>query len=61
MRPGSRFNENDVEKNTVLVVGGAGYIGSHMVRRLQDQGLALLFLDDLSSGFADAVSGAEHL
>lgn len=48
-----------LKKNTVLVVGGAGYIGSHMVRRLQDQGLALLVLDDLSSGFADAVSGAE--
>ena len=46
------------KKNTVLVVGGAGYIGSHMVRRLQDRGLALLVLDDLSSGFADAVSGA---
>lgn len=47
------------KKNTVLVVGGAGYIGSHMVRRLQDQGFALLVLDDLSSGFAGAVSGAE--
>lgn len=47
------------KKKTVLVVGGAGYIGSHMVRRLQDQGLALLVLDDLSSGFADAVPGAE--
>lgn len=48
-----------LKKNTVLVVGGAGYIGSHMVRRLQDQGLALLVLDDLSSGFSDSVSGAE--
>jgi len=47
------------KKNTVLVVGGAGYIGSHMVRHLQDRGLALLVLDDLSSGFADAVLGAE--
>lgn len=48
-----------LKKNTVLVVGGAGYIGSHMVRRLKDQGRALLVLDDLSSGFSDAVSGAE--
>lgn len=48
-----------LKKNTVLVVGGAGYIGSHMVRRLQGQGLALLVLDDLSSGFADAVPGAQ--
>lgn len=59
MRPGSRFNEGDHEKNMVLIVGGAGYIGSHMVRHLKDQGLALVVLDDLSSGFADAVSGAE--
>jgi UDP-glucose 4-epimerase len=48
-----------LKKNTVLVVGGAGYIGSHMVRRLQNDGLALLVLDDLSSGFSDAVSGSE--
>jgi UDP-glucose 4-epimerase len=47
------------KKNTVLVVGGAGYIGSHMVGLLQDQGLELLVLDDLSSGFADAVSGSD--
>ena len=38
---------------------GTGYIGSHMVRHLKDQGLVLVILDDLSSGFADAVSGAE--
>lgn len=43
----------------VLVMGDAGYIDSHMVRRLKDQGLALVVLDDLRSGFADAVSGAE--
>jgi UDP-glucose 4-epimerase len=48
-----------LNKTTVLVVGGAGYIGSHMVRLLQDQGIALLVLDDLSSGFADAVGGAD--
>jgi UDP-glucose 4-epimerase len=48
-----------LKTHTVLVVGGAGYIGSHMVRRPRDQGLAILVLDDLSSGFSDAVSGAE--
>jgi UDP-glucose 4-epimerase len=48
-----------LKTHTVLVVGGAGYIGSHMVRRLRDQGLAILVLDDLSSGFSDAVSGAQ--
>jgi UDP-glucose 4-epimerase len=47
--------ETMLNKNTVLVVGGAGYIGSHMLRLLQDQGIALLVLDDLSSSFSGAV------
>jgi UDP-glucose 4-epimerase len=50
MRLGSRFNENDVEKNTVLVVGGTAYIGTHMERRLQDKRLMFLVLEDLSYG-----------
>jgi len=48
-----------LRKNTILVVGGAGYIGSHMVRHLKDNGISLLVLDDLSSGFADALGDAE--
>jgi len=39
----------------VLVVGGAGYIGSHMVLMLSQQGAEVIILDDLSSGHADAV------
>ncbi|MFK3790817.1 UDP-glucose 4-epimerase GalE [Pseudomonas piscis] len=39
----------------VLVIGGAGYIGSHMVRMLTEEGLGAVVLDDLSSGFADTV------
>lgn len=46
---------------SILVVGGAGYIGSHMVRLLQVRKLNAVVVDDLSSGFADAVSGAELL
>lgn len=41
----------------VLVVGGAGYIGSHMARRLETAGIACCTLDDLSTGFRDAVQG----
>jgi len=39
----------------VLVVGGAGYIGSHMVKLLGQLGCAVTTLDDLSSGHRDAV------
>lgn len=39
----------------VLVVGGAGYIGSHMVQMLGHKGCIVTTLDDLSSGHHDAV------
>jgi UDP-glucose 4-epimerase len=39
----------------ILVVGGAGYIGSHMVKLLLAQGEEPIVLDDLSSGHRDAV------
>ncbi|CAN7648746.1 UDP-glucose 4-epimerase GalE [Phyllobacterium sp. LjRoot231] len=37
---------------TVLVTGGAGYIGSHMVLALKDAGRSVVVLDDLSCGFS---------
>jgi UDP-glucose 4-epimerase len=39
----------------ILVVGGAGYIGSHMVKYLGQMGCSVTTLDDLSSGHRDAV------
>ncbi|WP_300524262.1 UDP-glucose 4-epimerase GalE, partial [Aminiphilus sp.] len=39
----------------VLVCGGAGYIGSHMVRCLLERGEDVLVLDDLSAGHRDFV------
>jgi len=41
----------------VLVVGGAGYIGSHMVKILLGAGHEVITLDNLSSGHRDAVLG----
>lgn len=41
---------------TVLVTGGAGYIGSHMVLALVDAGEDVVVLDNLSTGFWWAVS-----
>ncbi|MDQ6702073.1 MAG: UDP-glucose 4-epimerase GalE [Pseudomonadota bacterium] len=40
---------------TVLVTGGAGYIGGHMVLALLDAGENVVVLDDLSTGFRAAV------
>ncbi len=40
---------------TVLVVGGAGYVGSHMVRYLRDRAMACAVLDDFSTGYRDAL------
>ncbi|WP_027579913.1 UDP-glucose 4-epimerase GalE [Bradyrhizobium sp. Ai1a-2] len=37
---------------TVLVTGGAGYIGSHMVRTLVDAGESVVVVDNLSTGFS---------
>ena len=36
---------------TVLVTGGAGYIGSHMVLELMDRGEKVVILDNFSTGF----------
>lgn len=42
--------------HTVLVTGGAGYIGSHMTYALQDRGDRVVVLDDLSTGVRSLVS-----
>jgi UDP-glucose 4-epimerase len=41
---------------TVLVTGGAGYIGSHMVHALVDAGERVVVLDNLTTGFDWAVA-----
>jgi UDP-glucose 4-epimerase len=42
-------------RSTVLVTGGAGYIGSHTVLQLVARGERVVVLDDLSTGFRQAV------
>src|ERR1700754_1453649 len=44
--------------NTVLVTGGAGYIGSHTVQQLVERGDRVVVIDNLSTGFREAVRGA---
>ena len=44
-----------MSQNAILVTGGAGYIGSHVVKQLGERGEKVVVLDDLSTGFEDAV------
>ena len=46
---------------TVLVTGGAGFIGSHIVDALVDRGHRVIVMDDLSSGRQDNVNEAAEL
>ena len=45
--------------NSILVTGGAGYIGSHVVRQLGEAGERVVTLDNLSTGFTEAVTHGE--
>lgn len=49
---------NDTSTCNVLVCGGAGYIGSHMVRALVARGCTPVVFDNLSTGHAQAVDAA---
>ena len=44
-----------MSKRSVLVTGGAGYIGSHVVRQLGEAGEQVVTLDNLTTGFKQAV------
>ncbi|MGB5740214.1 MAG: UDP-glucose 4-epimerase GalE [Woeseia sp.] len=45
-----------MSNKSILVTGGAGYIGSHVVRQLGELGEDVIVLDNLSTGFAKAVT-----
>ena len=46
---------------TILVSGGAGYIGSHVVRQLTEAGRTVVVFDNLSTGSASALVHGEEL
>ena len=45
----------------MLVIGGAGYIGSHMVVRLLQDNAEVTTLDNLSAGYRDSVLGGNFI
>lgn len=47
-----------MEKSAILVTGGAGYIGSHTVRMLAEQGRTIVVLDNLVYGHEEAIVDA---
>ncbi len=48
-----------MSNGTILVTGGAGYIGSHVVRQLGERGEKIVVLDNLGRGFKRAVTAGE--
>ncbi|MDX1518327.1 MAG: UDP-glucose 4-epimerase GalE [Woeseiaceae bacterium] len=50
-----------MKNRKILVTGGAGYIGSHVLRQLGLAGEAVVTLDDLSTGFESAVTAGEFV
>ena len=48
-----------MSKRSILVTGGAGYIGSHVVRQLGEAGEQVVVLDNLTKGFRQAVTSGE--
>ena len=50
-----------MDKPAILVIGGAGYIGSHMVLDLLRAGYPVVTLDDLSRGHRELVPGGDFV
>ena len=48
-------------KNTILVTGGTGYIGSHTVVELQNGGYNVVIVDDLSNSKIEVLDGIEKI
>jgi len=50
-----------IKRMNILLVGGAGYIGSHMADFLSSENCQVIIMDNLSTGYRDAVLGGEFI
>lgn len=50
---------NNIQNKTILITGGAGFIGSHLAERLLDQGNKIIVLDNLVTGSLDNIKSLE--
>ena len=50
-----------MKDKTILVVGGAGYIGAHMAKRLIDSAYRVITLDNLTTGHREMVPGGRFI
>src|SRR5262245_17675019 len=48
------------QKGSVLITGGAGFIGSHLVERVLADGASVVVIDDLSTGSLDNLHHVRH-
>lgn len=51
----------EMRQKTILVVGGAGYIGSHMVKLLLKHNFRVVTLDSLATGHRESVLGGDFV
>ncbi|MCI8340348.1 MAG: NAD-dependent epimerase/dehydratase family protein, partial [Eggerthellaceae bacterium] len=58
---GNRALNKPADQTTVLVTGGAGFIGSHTVVELLDRGYDVVVVDDLSNSSQEALERVRAL
>ena len=54
-------SENSNEKKLILVTGGLGFIGSHTVVELQNEGYNVVAIDNLSNSVITVLDGIEKI
>jgi UDP-glucose 4-epimerase len=59
LKPNENLNLEEFNLKKILVTGGAGYIGSHVVKALSLENENILVLDDLSNGYKESVLAGE--